>query len=105
METNYDTFTLDVPDGQELAVEVLTGRPGFLPYFVSFGRDLTANTSFLLYLNNMLPVDVPATMKMGFDNFLPWYHQLKEGDVIRAGFRNFSGGDLTLSLTIQYIFP
>lgn len=104
METQYDTFEITVPDGQELTIEVLTGRPGFLPYCVSFGRALTADTDFLLYLNNMQPVDVPASMKMGFDNFLPWYHQLKENDVIRAGYRNRSGSEQTLPFTLQYLF-
>lgn len=104
MFTHYDTFTVVVPDGQELTIEVLTGRPGFLPYCVSIGRELIADTDFLLYLNNMLPVDVPAAMKMGFDNFLPWYHQLNENDVIRAGYRNRSGSEQTLAFTIQYVF-
>ena len=104
MQTHYDTFSLNVLANQELTTTILTGRPDYLPYFVAFGRSLTADTSFLLYLNSMLVIDVPHSMQMGYDNFLPWYHQLQEGDVIRAGFRNSSGAPLDLDFVVQYVF-
>jgi len=102
VQTHYDPFAINVGAGQEKTIVSLTARPGFLPYFVSFGRSLTADTSFLLYLNNMLVIDVPFSMKMGYDNFLPWYHQLAENDVIRSGFRNSSAGPLDLDFVLQY---
>ena len=105
MKFQYESFELVVPAKAELLTEVVTGREGAVPFITSVGRDLTTDTDLLLYLNDMNVVDIPYTMKMGFDNFIPWYFQMGVGDVLRGGFRNRSITQATLRFTVQYFYP
>lgn len=105
MRVFYESFEIEVPENSELVMETITGREGALPYITAAGRDLDTDTDFLLFVNDMLVIDVPETMKMGFDNFLPFYYQLALSDVVKAGFRNRSGTPNTMRFTLQYYYP
>ena len=105
MRNYYDTFEIEVPATSELTVETITGREGALPYITSVGREIPADTDFLLYVNDTLVIDIPQSLKMGFDNFIPFYYQLALNDVVKAGFRNRSVTPNTLRFTLQYFYP
>ena len=105
MKNFYDTYQIEVPANSELTTETIIGREGALPYITSVGRDLDADTDFLLYVNDTLVVDIPWSFKMGFDNFIPFYYQLALNDVVKAGFRNRSVTPNTVRFTLQYFYP
>ncbi|GAH93157.1 unnamed protein product, partial [marine sediment metagenome] len=67
MRIFYESFEIEVPANSELVMETITGREGALPYVTAVGRDLPDDNDFLLFVNDMLVIDVPPTMKMGFD--------------------------------------
>lgn len=105
MRVFYESFEIVVPGNSELVMETITGREGALPYVTAVGRDLDTETDLLVYVNDMLVIDVPDTMKMGFDNFLPFYYQLLVNDVLKGGFRNRTGTPNTMRFTFQYFYP
>ena len=105
MQVFYESFEIEVAAYSELVMETITGRAGALPYITAVGRDLDVDNDFLLFVNDMLVIDVPPTMKMGFDNFLPFYYQLAIADVVKAGFRNRSATPNTMRFTLQYYYP
>ncbi|MBA7487189.1 hypothetical protein ES707_22751 [subsurface metagenome] len=105
MRIFYESFEIEVPANSELVMETITGREGALPYVTAVGRDLPTDTDFLLFVNDMMVIDVPYTMKMGFDNFLPFYYQLDLSDVVKAGFRNRTDTPNTMRFTLQYYYP
>ena len=74
MRVFYESFEIVVPANSELVMETITGREGALPYVTAVGRDLDADTDLLVYVNDMLVIDIPYTMKMGlFSLFLLLY--------------------------------